>query len=57
MRKCEECGVGEDIEMLAHRSGSLVCADCDAELERRWCEETGGRHYLDTFVGAEERDI
>jgi len=51
MRYCQDCGIGEDIEMLAHRDGNLVCQECDAKAERFWVSQDpeNNRHYLDTF--------
>ncbi len=51
MRKCEECGVGEEVEMLAYRDGHLICNDCNHVLERCWVNEDPDNnvHYLDTF--------
>lgn len=57
-RCCERCGVSEESEMLAYHNSSLICYECDSEMENeRASEDELYTHYLDTFYGAEERDI
>ena len=50
-RTCRRCGVSDEYEMLAFRAGTLVCQECDGEMEREWVAEdpNNRRHYLDTF--------
>lgn len=50
-RRCNRCGVSDEVEMLANRGLQLVCAECDGDLENEWVAEDpdNNRHYLDTF--------
>lgn len=55
-RKCVECGISENEEMLAYRGSKLVCQECDSQLEQEWVEEDPGnrKYYLDTFSPYDE---